>query len=225
MSTDVVVFDFESTLVRVVDRDGAPWFVLAEVCRFLGIGNPSDAAGRLDDDEKGVATVETLGGPQEVVIVNESGFYSLVMRSRKAEAKRFRKWVTSVVLPEIRRTGTFGTKAAAFDRIATARGSVCVTEAAKVLQVGPKELFQRLHKRGWIYRRPNGAAWIGYEAKVKEGVIEHKVFEHDGADGNPRVRQQVRITPKGLTILAQMLHVESARIARSLADGGVRAVA
>jgi anti-repressor protein len=220
MSTDVVIFDFESTLVRVVDRDGSPWFVLAEVCRFLGIGNPSDAAGRLDDDEKGVATTDTLGGPQEVVIVNESGFYSLVMRSRKPEAKRFKKWVTATVLPEIRRTGTFGTKAAAFDRLAAARGSVCVTDGAKLLQVGPKELFQRLHKLGWIYRRPNGAAWLGYQAKVQDGLIEHKVYEQDGPDGNPRVRTQVRITPKGMTVLAQMIHVESVRIVRSLEDGG-----
>jgi anti-repressor protein len=225
MSTDVVIFDFESSLVRIVAQDGAPWFVLPEVCRFLGISNSSDAGRRLDDDEKGVATVDTLGGPQEVVIVSESGFYSLVMRSRKPEAKRFKKWVTAEVLPAIRRSGTYGVKASAFDRIATARDSVCITDGAKLLQVGPKELFQRLHKLGWIYRRPNGAAWLGYQSAVKDGLIEHKIYEMDGLDGNPRVRTQARLTPKALTILAQQIHVESVRITQCLGGEGGRAAA
>jgi hypothetical protein len=73
----------------------------------LEIGNVTDVVNRLDDDEKGVDTIETLGGPQQLNIVNESGLYSLIFTSRKPEAKAFRRWVTGVVLPTLRRTGKF----------------------------------------------------------------------------------------------------------------------
>jgi len=92
---------------RVIDKDGEPWFVLLDVCRELEIGNTSDAAGRLDDDEKGIDTIETLRGAQKSIIINESGLYSLILTSRKEAAKRFKKWVTAEVLPSIRKTGVY----------------------------------------------------------------------------------------------------------------------
>lgn len=100
-------FSFDGTPVRVTVRPDGPWFVLADVCRVLEIGNPSDAARRLDDDERGVDTVETPSAPQQMVIINESGLYSLILTSRKPSAKRFKKWVTSEVLPAIRKTGGY----------------------------------------------------------------------------------------------------------------------
>lgn len=102
-------FDF-----RIIDRDGEPWFVLADACRALEIGNAPQAASRLDDDEKDIITGDTPGGPQRLNIINESGLYSLILTSRKPSAKRFKKWVTSVVLPQIRRTGSFHGKIPAF---------------------------------------------------------------------------------------------------------------
>jgi prophage antirepressor-like protein len=107
-SSAVVPFDFEGSTVRVIDRIGEPWFVLADVCSVLEISNPSDAARRLDDDEKHTLdNVEGIASAQvrQITIVNESGLYSLILTSRKPEAKRFKKWVTSEVLPAIRRTG------------------------------------------------------------------------------------------------------------------------
>ncbi|MFD3263220.1 BRO family protein [Phenylobacterium ferrooxidans] len=99
---------FEGHSVRVINRDGTPWFVLADICGVLLMGNPSMAASRLDEDEKGISIVDTLlGGPQQVVVINESGLYSLVLTSRKPAAKRFKKWVTAEVLPTIRRTGGY----------------------------------------------------------------------------------------------------------------------
>ena len=71
-------------------RDNEPWFVLADVCRVLEITNSRDAAARLDDDEKARATFETPGGPQSLLIINESGLWSLVLRSTKPEAKTFK---------------------------------------------------------------------------------------------------------------------------------------
>lgn len=111
------VFQYEDeTEFRVIYRDDEPWFVISDVARRLGIKNPSDLAYRLDDDEKGVAEIDTLGGRQKVRIINESGLYSAILRSEKIEAKRFKKWITSEVLPSIRKTGAYGGRVPAFIR-------------------------------------------------------------------------------------------------------------
>lgn len=102
---------------RVIDRRGEPWFILGEVCKKLEIANPRDAASRLDDDEKdAVGISDTMGRTQRTTIINESGLYSIILRSSKPEAKRFKKWITSEVLPTIRKTGGFGGKTPAFIR-------------------------------------------------------------------------------------------------------------
>lgn len=93
--------------VRAIMRDGEPWFVAADVCKALEIANNRDALTRIDDDEKGVALADTLGGKQEVTIVNEPGLYSLVLGSRKPEAKVFKRWVTHEVIPSIRKHGAY----------------------------------------------------------------------------------------------------------------------
>lgn len=93
--------------VRVVERSGEPWFVAADVCRALGLDSTGKALTRLDDDEKGVNSIHTLGGSQMMTIINESGLYALVLCSRKPEAKAFKRWVTHEVLPAIRRTGRY----------------------------------------------------------------------------------------------------------------------
>lgn len=99
--------NFEGFPVRMVEIDSAPWFVLVDVCCALEIMNPTRAAAKLDEDEKGLHTVKTLGGEQQVNVINESGLYSLILTSRKPAAKRFKKWVTGEVLPAIRRTGRY----------------------------------------------------------------------------------------------------------------------
>lgn len=99
--------DSTSFTVRALLRDGDPWFVAADVCAALDLGNVSAAISRLDDDEKGVISIDTLGGQQHGASVNESGLYSLILGSRKPEAKPFKKWVTSEVLPAIRKTGGY----------------------------------------------------------------------------------------------------------------------
>ena len=106
-SPDVIAFVFGRHEVRAVLVDGEPHVVAADVCRALGIANGRDAVAALDDDEKGVATTDTLGGPQRLTTVNEPGLYSLIFRSRKAEAKEFKRWVTHEVLPALRKTGTY----------------------------------------------------------------------------------------------------------------------
>ena len=100
-------FDFQSQQVRTLTINDEPWFVAADVCKVLEIANSRHAVSRLDEDEKGVATNDTLGGPQDATIINESGLYSLILTSRKPQAKAFKRWVTHEVLPAIRKTGHY----------------------------------------------------------------------------------------------------------------------
>ena len=100
-------FKFDESVVRVAMTVGEPWFVAKDVCDILEHSDTSKAVERLDDDERGTNIVRTPGGPQTMLTVNESGLYALIFTSRKPEAKRFRKWVTSTVLPEIRKAGSY----------------------------------------------------------------------------------------------------------------------
>lgn len=106
----IQTFTYQQSTVRTVERDGEPWFVLKDVCDVLGISKYRDVSERLDPDERGSVRVDTLGGPQTMTAVNESGLYSVILRSDKPEAKPFRKWVTSEVIPSIRRTGSYQKK-------------------------------------------------------------------------------------------------------------------
>lgn len=107
--TDLTPFSYVGRQVRVLTRDGAPWFVLADVCGVLDLTNPTMAAKSLDDDDLSTAEVtDALGRAQTARVVSEPGVYQLVFQSRKPEAREFRRWVTREVLPEIRRTGAFG---------------------------------------------------------------------------------------------------------------------
>jgi prophage antirepressor-like protein len=101
------VFEYQGNAVRTVTVEGAPWFVAKDVCDILEHSNSRMALDRLDDDEKGVSSIDTLGGNQEVQVVNEPGLYNLVLGSRKPEAKAFKRWVTHEVLPAIRRHGMY----------------------------------------------------------------------------------------------------------------------
>ncbi len=106
-SFPAIEFSFEGRAVRTAVKGGQTWFVAADVCAVLEHVNSRDAISRLDDDEKGVAIIDTLGGVQEMNVVNESGVYNLIFTSRKPQAKAFRRWVTDEVLPSIRKTGRF----------------------------------------------------------------------------------------------------------------------
>jgi prophage antirepressor-like protein len=105
-NSQIVPFSFNSHKIRVVERDGEAWFLLSDVCSALGLTNTTRVASRLDDDER--ANFKLGLNIPNANIVNESGLYAVILRSDKPEAKTFRKWVTSEVLPAIRKTGTYG---------------------------------------------------------------------------------------------------------------------
>lgn len=106
--------DFGS--VHNVVIKGEPWFVAKDVCEILGLTNSRKATSTLDEEEKGVTICDTPGGKQQLTIINESGLYSLILKSRKPEAKAFKKWVTSEVLPSIRKYGYYISPAADLSR-------------------------------------------------------------------------------------------------------------
>jgi prophage antirepressor-like protein len=99
------VFKFKNHDVRMIDKNGEPWWVLKDVCNVLDLRNPSMLADRLDDDERAKFN---LGRQGETNIINESGLYNVILRSDKPEAKAFKRWVTHEVLPSIRKTGGYG---------------------------------------------------------------------------------------------------------------------
>lgn len=105
---EMQVFNYKSFQVRTVEINNEPWFVLKDVCTVLGISNHKMTAQRLDVDEVSQTYLtDSLGRKQETTIINESGLYHVILRSDKHEAKPFRKWVTSEVLPSIRKTGGY----------------------------------------------------------------------------------------------------------------------
>lgn len=91
---ELKTWTFSGSEVRTVEVNGEPWWVLKDVCTVLELSSPHKVAERLEDDEKGRSLIPTLGGEQETTIINESGLYSVILRSDKPQAKPFRRWVT-----------------------------------------------------------------------------------------------------------------------------------
>lgn len=136
-------FNFGEQQVRVISDDqGQPWFVAADVCAVLEIKNPSDAIKRLDDDERARFNLALQG---DTNIINESGLYSLILRSRKASARTFRKWVTSEILPAIRRTGAY-TVTPALPVVKNATMQLVIAQAMELdrLEQAQQELASRV---------------------------------------------------------------------------------
>ena len=116
---DITIFNHLGNNIRVMtDDQGEPLFVLKDVCNALGITNTRNVSARLDEDMKGVRPVDTLGGTQQLTVINEVGLYEVIIRSDKPDATQFRRWVTSEVLPSIRKHGMYATPATIEDMIA-----------------------------------------------------------------------------------------------------------
>lgn len=137
-NNNVTIYQFEQNDVRMVQKGGEPWFVLSDLCKVLELSTPSRVSERLDRDEKGVSLIHTLGGAQKVTVVNESGMYAVILRSDKPQAKPFRKWITSEVLPSIRKTGKYEMKPSddlKAKRVETAQANANVRKASLLLKI------------------------------------------------------------------------------------------
>jgi hypothetical protein len=194
--------DHDHDEFRVIDRDGEPWFLLTEVCKKLGIGNPSNVAASLDDDEKGIVTIDILGGKKRVRIVNESGLYSVILRSRKPEAKAFKKWVTSEVLPSIRKTGGYGGRVPEFIRRANENWGRVEQGYFSVISELAILVWGRMEHEGHILadNAPNGkqnrpdvsvgklfAAWL--DEKHPSVCADYKFYTHTTPETDVEARQ------------------------------------
>lgn len=124
-------FDFEGNEVRTLKINEEPYFVGKDVAKILGYSNTRDALSRyVDSEDKGVAKLDTLGGKQNQTIINESGLYSLILSSKMPNAKRFKHWVTSEVLPTIRKHGAYMTDQKAFDVVHNKDGLASLLQQA-----------------------------------------------------------------------------------------------
>jgi len=239
-NSNVNVFDFDENPVRVINKEGSPWFVGKDVCRALDLANHNDALSSLDDDEKGVANTDPLskhkvgGGAQQAVIISEAGVYNLIFRSRKPEAKRFKRWVTHDVLPAIRKDGAYvmgeerakdredilinGLAAVSrkLERLADEMGEILPKAQAWEEFVNSEGLYCLQNVGRALSYRPKLAIWWMVEKFLHRqgGVlvpyqqyIKRGLFEVKSvtySDGK-RSKLQTFVTPKGLEYLSERL--------------------
>lgn len=197
---DVTVFNFQDAHeVRTIIRDGEPWFVAKDICDILEIVNVSDALSALDSDEKmTIANTDShsseRGGAKSYLVVNESGLYALVFKSRKPQAQTFRKWVTSEVLPAIRKTGQY--------RLEHVAPSVYDTAAST---------FSGYTRVAKMFGLEGNAALIS--ANVATRKVTGIDFQHDLQIELKTPDQQYLLTP---TQIAERLHLSGPREANRL---------
>lgn len=164
-------FNFESNAVRVVVRDGEPWFVAADLCAALHLD--ATAIRKLEEDEKGLHSMQTPGGAQSMAVISESGMYTLVLRCRDAVKPgtvphRFRKWVTSVVLPAIRKTGQFTAQPCIDAAPAAARSPA---DLASLYPADVERALQLLNKHIYQADRYTGMLIVLQHDDAKEPVV------------------------------------------------------
>ncbi|MDD0928020.1 Bro-N domain-containing protein [Xylella fastidiosa subsp. multiplex] len=164
MTQSIIPFDFHSHAVRVVMRDGNPWFVATDVCTALGYRNPSKAiADHLDDDERSNEQLDRSRMGSKAVIISESGLYALILRSRKPEARKFAKWVTSEVMPSIRKTGSYSTT-----------GTMVNDDVLYAIWILCGQ-FKSLHETVFTNKVPQALAWLG--ARQMSGMIHDRLLD------------------------------------------------
>lgn len=206
MNNSVQSFNFNQNQIQVINKDGEAWFIASEVAAMLGYRDSYNMTRILDNDEKGTHNVSTLGGNQDVSVINESGFYHAAFKSRKPEVKPFRKWVTSEVLPTIRKTGGYqvGQKTTADDRTG-------LRQAVAAL-VGRKGIDYST-AYGMVHQRFNVGAIEDIPAeKLPEAVAYvHALTLHTGLTGEvldapPKAEPKLPIDGNSLADIAAMVY-------------------
>lgn len=187
------LFTYEGQQVRTVVVDGSPWFVSADVLTVLDLNRSSVAT--LDDDERGVHSVDTPSGAQQMSVLNEPGLYSLILRSRKPEAKPFKRWITHEVLPAVRKTGSYGQTNVDQIPRATLAQMILDSEAEKAAAIEQRDAAETLAAEREIPARAwdelasaEGDYSVGDAAKVlasRGGVTtgQQRLFEYLNAKG------------------------------------------
>lgn len=228
------IFNFEGSRVRViVDKKGEPWFIATDIAKLLGHESAKDAIRILDEDEKGGHLMPTIRGPQKLSTVNESGLYSLIFCSRKNEAKKFKKWVTSKVLPAIRKTGSYGKEIDFNDTKLIHKLLVNYTDKINNLEFQveidqPKvNFYDNFINSEGLYNLENAARALNYHPNLFIDSLKNQYLFYQGNALVPRqryrtqglfvvksniidnkARYQTYITPKGLQYFAEHTYIK-----------------
>ena len=222
------VFSFEDRDIRTyVDEKGEPWCILKDVMRVLDLKNPTEAAKSLDEDELSITElIDSLGRLQKAIAINESGLYSLIMRSRKPQARSFKRWITHEVLPSIRKSGGYllddpkrliahalveanriiekqQPKIRAYMTYLSGRGLFTVAQVAKTLGTGQIRLFAFLKDKNILMqnRQP-------YQRYIERGYFVTKMRTLQTGFNY----SQTFVTSKGIEYIRRRLEEESAEI-------------
>lgn len=142
MPNDNSMLTFEGREIEWIEDEGQAYLVGRVICDILGIQRHRDALDKLDDDERRLVTIQTAGGPQQVIVVNESGLYHLIFLSRKPVAKRFRRWVTDEVLPQIRRTGEYRPDAGAQTDRGASKPDISAADLRLLAELKEGDIYQ-----------------------------------------------------------------------------------
>lgn len=189
--------------LRMTEQNGMFWFCAKDVCDALELTNHRMAVKNLDEDEKGVNFFDTPGGPQEMLMVNESGLYALVMRSNKPRAREFRKWVKAKVLPTLRRTGRYELK-----------GKVA-RQAEKENEKAYRELLSEIKRHvdatdcDVVARRMRlnpEKVWLVYMGRVRNLSIMRELYEYALKN---RLSRELFCTPRGVDAALRVLRGEA----------------
>lgn len=151
-------FGFEGKEVRSTYQNGEPWFVAKDVCEILGLKNPNQVIAALRDHQKGVHSMDTLGGRQNLAVVSEGGLYALIFKSRKPEAERFCDWVTDELLPTLRKTGFYALSCEPLQEkadweLSRARCRIALLRELQALEREPKEGVEYLGVSEFLNRQ------------------------------------------------------------------------
>lgn len=204
--------------IRTIQQGEDILFIAADVCRALEVDRTQTR--RLDDDEKGVCLIHTLGGQQNVSVINEYGLYNLVLTSRKPEAKAFKRWITHEVIPSIRKTGSYSVtqrvpktfyealllaaeqqkqleeakpKVDFVDTYVDKGVNICLMDLGKKLGKRPRKFIELLQDEGYIMRHRSN---MPYQEYINRGLFEVRTVTEKGLS-------QTVVTPKGVTYFAE----------------------
>ena len=232
---EITPYDFSGKTVRMaMDENGDPIWVGRDACFALGLSKYRDVLSNLDDDERVYITMDTPGGPQRMIAINEPGLYSLLTRSNKKRAKKFRRWVFHDVLPTLRKTGSYAIgyqlpqtfpealralaskveenqvlkpKARVYDLIASSKGLVCISDCANILQIPPHKFSADLIRDGYCHkRRGKHVAYVQYR---NMGWFEMKLVH--ARDGSGHSYRQTFITPLGVAKFREIYNPKQAQ--------------
>jgi prophage antirepressor-like protein len=196
--SELSVFNFDSYAIRTMQDSGQTLFVANDLCAVLDLGNTSQACSRLDDDEKLVSPLMMAGQTRDVTMVTESGMYSLILTSRKKEAKAFKKWVTSVVLPSIRKTGSYVTHQTGLqDQLLEAQRKIIALQEQLLLSMQKRKSYINYDEKDKTNHVQDGEKItkkiLNYLAESGETPVWRviKALKMDKATGTPYIHQLV----------------------------------